>query len=244
MRIRYLSVVLMLPSLLPGRVKTGLDVLVEQDFAPLAGKRVGVIANQNAVTWDHRNIVEVMAASKRVKLAAVFAPEHGFSASSPAGASIESGKESATGVPIHSIYNRGSNRPSPDMLAGIDVLVYDLQESGARFWTFTTTLGYMMEAAAQRRIPIYVLDRPNPINGNAVEGPMLEEKYISMIGYGLRPVRHGMTVGELAQFSTARTGSEPICTSSRCRDGTGGCGWIRRDSSGSRLRRISATLPP
>ena len=189
----------MLPSLLPGRVKTGLDVLVEQDFAPLAGKRVGVIANQNAVTWDHRNIVEVMAASKRIKLAAVFAPEHGFSASSPAGASIESGKESATGVPIHSIYNRGSNRPSPDMLAGIDVLVYDLQESGARFWTFTTTLGYMMEAAAQRRIPIYVLDRPNPINGNAVEGPMLEEKYISMIGYGLRPVRHGMTVGELAQ---------------------------------------------
>ncbi|HTS30251.1 MAG TPA: DUF1343 domain-containing protein [Bryobacteraceae bacterium] len=200
MRIRYLSAVLMLPALLPGRVKTGLDVLVEEDFAPLAGKRVGLIANQNAVTWDHRNIVEVMAASKRVKLAAIFAPEHGFSATSPAGANIESGKESATGVPIHSIYNRGSNRPSPEMLAGIDVLVYDLQEAGARFWTFTTTLGYMMEAAAQRRIPIYVLDRPNPINGIAVEGPMLEEKYISMIGYGLRPVRHGMTVGELAEF--------------------------------------------
>lgn len=187
-------------ALLPARVKTGLDVLVEQDFAPLAGKRVGVIANQNSVTWDHRNIVEVMAASSRVKLVAIFAPEHGFSASSPAGASIESGKENATGVPIHSLFNRGSNRPSPEMLAGLDALVYDLQESGARFWTFTTTLGYVMEAAAARKIPVYVLDRPNPINGVAVEGPLLEEKYISMIGYGLRPVRHGMTVGELAQF--------------------------------------------
>lgn len=187
-------------ALLPARVKTGLDVLVEQDFAPLAGKRVGIIANQNSVTWDHRNIVEVMAASSRVKLVAIFAPEHGFSASSPAGASIESGKENATGVPIHSLFNRGSNRPSPEMLAGLDALVYDLQESGARFWTFTTTLGYVMEAAAARKIPVYVLDRPNPINGVAVEGPLLEEKYISMIGYGLRPVRHGMTVGELAQF--------------------------------------------
>ena len=187
-------------ALLPARVKTGLDVLVEQDFAPLAGKRVGIIANQNSVTWDHRNIVEVMAASSRVKLVAIFAPEHGFSASSPAGASIESGKENATGVRIHSLFNRGSNRPSPEMLAGLDALVYDLQESGARFWTFTTTLGYVMEAAAARKIPVYVLDRPNPINGVAVEGPLLEEKYISMIGYGLRPVRHGMTVGELAQF--------------------------------------------
>jgi uncharacterized protein YbbC (DUF1343 family) len=200
MRIRCLFAILIVTPLLSARVKTGLDVLVEQDFAPIAGKRIGVIANQNSVTWDHRSIVDVMAASKRIKLAAIFAPEHGFSAKSPAGAHIESGKESATGVPIYSIYNGGSNRPTPEMLAGVDALVYDLPESGARFWTFTTTLGYMMEAAAARSIPIYVLDRPNPINGVAVEGPMLEEKYKSMIGYGLRPIRHGMTVGELAQF--------------------------------------------
>jgi uncharacterized protein YbbC (DUF1343 family) len=200
MRLRCPFVLLILPALLPGGVKTGLDVLVEQDFASLAGKRVGVIANSNSMTWDHRNIVQVMAASRRIRLVAIFAPEHGFSATNPAGANIESAKDSATGVPIYSLYNRGSNRPSPEMLSGVDALVYDLQESGARFWTFTTTLGYMMEAAAARKIPIYVLDRPNPINGIAVQGPMLEEKYASMIGYGLRPLRHGMTVGELAQF--------------------------------------------
>jgi uncharacterized protein YbbC (DUF1343 family) len=187
-------------SIASARVKTGLDVLVEQDFAPLDGKRVGVVANQNAMTWDHRSIVSVMAASKHVKLVAIYAPEHGFSATSEAGAKIASGKESHTGVPIRSLYNGGSNRPSAEMLADVDVLVYDLPESGARFWTFTTSLGYMMEAAASAHKPIYVLDRPNPINGIAVQGPLLDPQYISMIGYGRRPVRHGMTMGELAQF--------------------------------------------
>ena len=189
-----------IPALLSGRVKNGLDVLVEQDFAPLAGKRVGVIANQNSMTWDHRNIVAVMTRSSRVKVTAVFSPEHGFSGSNPAGASIESGKDSVSGVPVYSLYNRGSNRPTPEMLAGLDALVYDLPDVGVRYWTYTTTLGYIMEAAAPLKIPIYVLDRPNPINGVSVEGPMLDAKYKSMIGYGSRPVRHGMTSGELAEF--------------------------------------------
>jgi uncharacterized protein YbbC (DUF1343 family) len=195
----WLVILCAVPSLLFGRVKTGLDVLVEQDFTPIAGKRVGVIANQNAMTWDHRNIVEVMAKSGRVKLTAIFAPEHGFSAAKQAGANIERQTDSATGVPIFSLYNKGSNRPTPEML-GVDVLVYDLQDVGVRYWTYTTTLAYIMEAAAPRKIPIYVLDRPNPINGETVEGPMLDDKYVSMIGYGRRPVRHGMTIGELAQF--------------------------------------------
>ncbi len=188
------------------RVKTGLDVLVEQDFAPIAGKRVGVIANQNAKTWDHRGIVEVLAASSKVKLAAIFAPEHGFSAAQQAGANIESGKDPATGVPIYSLYNKGSNRPAPEMLANLDLLLFDLPESGARFWTFTTTAGYILEAAAARKLPVYVLDRPNPINGVSVEGPVLEAKYKSMIGYGRRPVRHGMTMGELTQFFNGEYG--------------------------------------
>lgn len=192
------------PWLLSARVKTGLDVLVEQNFAPIAGKRVGIIGNQNSVTWDHRSIVEVMAKSGRVKVVAIFAPEHGFSATSQAGATIESGTDPATGIPIHSLYGRGSSRPTPEMLTGLDVLVYDLPDVGARFWTFTTTLGYILEAAAPRKIPVYVLDRPNPINGTSVEGPMLEDKHKSMIGYGLRPVRHGMTIGELAQFFNAQ----------------------------------------
>ena len=201
MLIRYCLLMLCaVPALLSGRVKTGLDVLVEQDFAPIAGKRVGVIANQNSRTWDHHNIVEVMAKSSRIKLTAIFAPEHGFSATNPAGANIEAEKDSTTGVPIYSLYNRGSNRPTAEMFAGVDVLVYDLQDVGARFWTYTTTLGYIMEVAAPRKLPIYVLDRPNPLNGETVEGPMLDDKYISMIGYGRRPVRAGMTIGELAQL--------------------------------------------
>ena len=196
----WLVILCAVPSLLSGRVKTGLDVLVDQDFASIAGKRVGVIANQNAMTWDHRNIVEAMAKSGRVKVTVIFAPEHGFSVTKQAGANIERETDSATGASIYSLYNKGSNRPTPEMLNGVDVLVYDLQDVGVRYWTYTTTLAYIMEAAAPRKIPIYVLDRPNPINGQTVEGPMLDDKYISMIGYGRRPVRHGMTIGELAQF--------------------------------------------
>ena len=188
------------PLSVSARVKTGLDVLVEQNFAPIAGKRVGIIANQNAVTSDHRSIIEVMAKSRRMNVVAIFAPEHGFSATSQAGATIESGTEPTTGIPIHSLYGHGSNRPTSAMLTGLDALVYDLPDVGARFWTFTTTIGYILEAAAPRKIPVYVLDRPNPINGVAVEGPMLEDKYKSMIGYGARPVRHGMTIGELTQL--------------------------------------------
>jgi uncharacterized protein YbbC (DUF1343 family) len=185
---------------LSARVKTGLDVLVEQDFAPIAGKRVGVIANDNSRTWDHRNIVTVLAASTKVKLTAIFAPEHGFAANAQAGASIASGKDSSTGATIYSLHEHGVGRPTPAMLANVDVLVYDLQEVGARFWTYTTTLGYTLEVAAAQKIPLYVLDRPNPINGTAVQGPMLDPAHFSNIGYGRRPIRHGMTSGELARF--------------------------------------------
>ena len=197
---RLVVALLILAGSLPARVKTGLDVLVEQDFAPLAGKRVGLIANQNSLTWDHRNIVTLMAASSRVKLTAVFSPEHGFSASAQAGASIPSGKDSASGAPVYSLYGRGVNRPTPAMLKNLDVLVYDLQEVGARFWTYTTTLGYMLEVAATQKVPLYVLDRPNPINGAAVEGALLDAHHFSNIGYGRRPIRHGMTSGELARL--------------------------------------------
>jgi len=199
-RVAAVMIWLAIPLVLPGRVKSGLDVLVEQDFAPLAGKRVGVIANQNSMTFDHRNIVAAMAKSGKVKLTAIFSPEHGFSGTAEAGASVASGKDSLSGAQLFSLYNKGSYRPTAEMLKEVDVLVYDLTDVGARFWTYTTTLGYMMEAAAPRKIPIYVLDRPNPITGIAVEGPMLDEKYISMIGYFPRPVRHGMTIGELANF--------------------------------------------
>src|ERR1700730_3046718 len=117
------SFALFFSVVLPARVKTGLDVLVERDFAPIAGKRVGVIANDNSRTWDHRNMVALLAASKKVKLAAIFAPEHGLAVTAQAGASIPSGKDGATGAPVYSLHEHGVNRPAPAMLNSLDALV-------------------------------------------------------------------------------------------------------------------------
>jgi uncharacterized protein YbbC (DUF1343 family) len=182
------------------RVKTGLDVLVEQDFAPIAGQRVGVVTNHTGLTWDHRHIVQVLASSGKVKLTAIFSPEHGYQGTAPDDTSVASGKDAATDVPIYSLFDRESNRPTPAMLKDVDVLVFDIQDVGARFYTYPTTLAYLLEVAAQNKKPVYVLDRPNPINGIAVEGPLLDNRYFSFIGYFRRPIRHGMTMGEMARM--------------------------------------------
>jgi uncharacterized protein YbbC (DUF1343 family) len=204
MRLKILScLTLALTSALPARVKTGLDVLVEQDFAPLAGKRVGVVTNQTGLTWDHRHIVQVLAASRNCKLAAILSPEHGYLGTARAGAAVTSGRDPATGVPVYSLYGRGSYKPRPEMLKDLDALVFDIQDVGARFYTYPATMAYVLEAAAGRKIPVYVLDRPNPVNGVAVQGPLLDLKYKSFIGWFREPVRHGMTMGELAGMFNA-----------------------------------------
>jgi uncharacterized protein YbbC (DUF1343 family) len=181
------------------RVKTGLDVLVEQDFAPLAGKRVGLITNHTGITYDRLRNIDVLFRAPKVKLTAIFSPEHGITGTRD-DPNIASTTDEATGVPMYSLHDRGQYRPTPEMLKDLDALVYDIQDIGARFYTYITTLGYMLEAAAQARIPFYVLDRPNPINGLAVEGPLLDSKYFSFVGYMRMPIRHGMTVGELARM--------------------------------------------
>ncbi len=188
-----------LPFRLSGAVKNGIDVLIQQDFAPLAGKRVGLITNHTGLTYDGRRTIDVLANSGKLKLVAIFTPEHGLN-SARAGESVASGKDAATGLPIYSLYGEKTRRPTPEMLRGLDALVYDIQDAGARFYTYITTLGYTMEEAGRNHIAYYVLDRPNPIGGVAVEGPLLESKYFSMVGYMRMPIRHGMTVGELAQF--------------------------------------------
>ena len=182
------------------RVKTGLDMLVEQNFAPLAGKRVGVITNHSALTYDHRHLIDLLARAPNVKLAVIFSPEHGLSGSVAEGSLVASGKHKATGAPIISLYEKDTRRPTPEMLKDVDALVYDMQDVGARFYTYITTLGYTLEAAAKAGIPYYVLDRPNPINGVGVEGPLLDAKYFSFVGYMRMPIRHGMTTGELARM--------------------------------------------
>jgi beta-N-acetylhexosaminidase len=135
-------------------------------------------------------------------LAALFGPEHGVTAHAADGAGVSSAIDARTGLPIHSLYGE-TKRPTPDMLEGIDVLVFDIQDVGVRFYTYIWTMSYVLEAAAEHGMPLIVLDRPNPIGGQILEGPVLEPGYASFVGRYLLPVRHGMTVGELAQLFNA-----------------------------------------
>jgi uncharacterized protein YbbC (DUF1343 family) len=196
-----LALVLLLPwcVLQSAPVKTGIDVLIAQDFAPLAGKRVGLVTNHSGLTYDGQRTIDVLAKSGKVKLAAIFTPEHGLTGTRD-DEQIASGNDAATGIPIHSLYEGKSRRPTAELLRGLDALVYDIQDVGARFYTYPATLGYTMEEAARNHIAYYVLDRPDPIGGSAVEGPLLEAKYFSFFGYMRMPIRYGLTVGELAQM--------------------------------------------
>lgn len=182
----------------PGDVRTGLDVLVAQNFQPFSGKRIGLVTNHTGVDRQGRRSVDLMRQAG-IHVAAIFSPEHGF-----AGAEDREGLQDttdpATGIKVFSLYGK-TNRPTPEMLAGLDALVYDIQDVGVHFYTYETTMAYCMEAAAKAGIPYYVLDRPNPITGTRVEGPMLDAANASFVGYFPGgPVRHGMTMGELAKM--------------------------------------------
>ena len=184
-----------------GSTRTGLDVLVEQKFQPLQGKRVGLITNQTGVDRSGRRNVDLMRQAG-VQVAALFSPEHGIAGTEDR-PGIGDSADAPTGIKIYSLYGN-TTRPTPEMLRGLDALVFDIQDVGARFYTYETTMAYAMEEAARARIPFYVLDRPNPITGTHVEGPLLDAGNRSFTGYfaGL-PVRHGMTMGELARLFNA-----------------------------------------
>jgi len=184
-----------------GATRTGLDVLVDQKFQPFQGKRIGLITNQTGVDRLGRRNVDLMREAG-IRVAALFSPEHGIAGKEDR-PGIADATDSATGLKIFSLYGN-TTRPAPEMLRGLDALVFDIQDIGARFYTYETTLAYAMEEAARAGIPFYVLDRPNPITGTHVEGPMLDAANRSFTGYftGL-PVRHGMTMGELARLFNA-----------------------------------------
>jgi uncharacterized protein YbbC (DUF1343 family) len=182
------------------RVLNGIDLLREQKFAPLAGKRVGLITNHTGIASDGTPTIDLLFKSGVCRLVALFSPEHGIRGTLDSG--FQNSVDEATGLPIYSLYGE-TQRPSLEALKGIDALVYDIQDVGARFYTYSTTLAYCIEEAAKAKIPIYVLDRPNPIGGIAVEGPMLDADKVSFIGYMPLPVRHGMTLGELARYVNA-----------------------------------------
>jgi uncharacterized protein YbbC (DUF1343 family) len=180
-----------------GRVQTGLDVLEAQKFAPLRGKRVGLITNHTGLDFNGKTTIELLAHAPGVQLVALFSPEHGIAGH--ADEMVFSSKDPSTGLPIYSLYGE-HQRPTDDMLKGLDALVFDVQDAGVRFYTYTTTMGYCMEEAAKHGIAFYVLDRPNPINGEIVEGPMLDPDKTSFVAYFPLPVRYGLTIGELAQL--------------------------------------------
>ncbi len=180
-----------------GRLMTGVDVLVAREFAALAGKRVGLITNHTGLDANGRRSIDLLAKAPEMKLRALFSPEHGLSGK--ADRKVASGLDASTGLPVHSLYGE-TRRPKPEMLKGLDALVFDIQDAGTRFYTYMTTMGYAMEAAAQERIEFIVLDRPNPITAERMEGPVMDPDLKSFTGYFPLPVRHGMTIGELARM--------------------------------------------
>jgi uncharacterized protein YbbC (DUF1343 family)/CubicO group peptidase (beta-lactamase class C family) len=181
-------------------VLSGIDVLRADGFAPLRGKRVGLVTNHTGRARDGATTIDLLHSAKDVKLVALFSPEHGIRG--VLDASVPSATDAKTGLPIHSLYGE-TRRPTAAMLEGLDVIVIDVQDIGTRFYTYMTTMAYVMEEAAKRRLPVVVLDRPNPINGFLIEGPTLDKAQLGFTGYFPMPIRHSLTLGELARLFNA-----------------------------------------
>jgi uncharacterized protein YbbC (DUF1343 family)/CubicO group peptidase (beta-lactamase class C family) len=179
------------------RVSTGLDVLVQQDFAMFAGQAIGLITNHTGVDARGRRAIDLIAEAPGVRLQAIFAPEHGVTGA--ANTDVPHGRDAVTGRPIWSLYGP-TRRPTADMLRGVTLLVFDIQDVGARYYTYLTTLIYVMEEAGRAGIPVVVLDRPNPIGGRVVEGPVMDPDLRSFTAPYTIPVRTGMTIGEFARM--------------------------------------------
>ena len=177
----------------------GAEVLLDDQMKLLKGKKVGLITNPTGVDQNLNSIVDLLYSHKDVELTALYGPEHGVRGSAQAGEYVEYYIDDKTGLPVYSLYGQ-TKKPTPEMLENVDVLLFDIQDVGTRFYTYIYTMAYAMEAAAEQDIPFIVLDRPNPQGGEKVEGPVLDPKYASFVGNYPIPLRHGMTVGELAKF--------------------------------------------
>src|SRR5256885_428246 len=179
------------------QVLTGIDVLERDEFKELNRMRIGLVTNQTGRDAAGRLTIDILFKAPGVKLTTLFSPEHGIRGL--ADEKVSDTKDEQTGLPVYSLYGE-SRRPKPEQLKDLDALVYDIQDVGARFYTYIPTLGYVIEEAAKAKIPIFILDRPNPINGMDVEGPVADSDKLSFTAYHTIPVRHGMTVGELARL--------------------------------------------
>ncbi len=180
-------------------VKTGIEVLQEQNFELLNGKRVGLITNPTGVNSRLESTIDLLHKAPGVQLVALYGPEHGVRGDFDAGETVTSNTDPKTGVPVFSLYGK-NHKPSAGMLKGIDVLIYDIQDIGSRSYTFISTMGLAMEAAAENNIEFMVLDRPNPLGGNRIEGLITEPQFTSFVSQFPIPYIHGFTVGELAMY--------------------------------------------
>jgi uncharacterized protein YbbC (DUF1343 family) len=184
----------------PSAVRPGVEVFLSSVPQALQGKRVGLITNHAGVDRAGTSAIDLFAKHPDLTLVALFAAEHGIRGDAEAGATVADGRDAKTGLPIYSLYLAEDRGPTAGMLKGVDVLVYDLPEVGGRTWTYVSTMALSMQAAARAKIPFVVLDRPNPIGGEIVEGALLDPRFTSFVGMYPIPARHGMTVGELATF--------------------------------------------
>ncbi|MCL6462823.1 MAG: DUF1343 domain-containing protein, partial [Flavobacterium micromati] len=177
-------------------IKTGADNF-EKYIPLLKGKKVGIVTNQTGVLSNKTHLVDFLL-EKKINVETIFAPEHGFRGTADAGEHVVDGKDAKTGISIISLYG-DNKKPKPAQLDGIDVMVFDLQDVGARFYTYISSLHYVMEACAENGIPLIILDRPNP-NGAIIDGPLLEKEFTSFVGMHPIPLLHGMTIGEYGKM--------------------------------------------
>ena len=180
------------------QVQTGLDVLINEKLEIIKGQKVGLVTNHTGVDRSGKPNYEILMQLSDVDLKAIFAPEHGFFGKVSRGQKVDDLKQDGLPV-IYSLYGK-TDKPTPDMFEGLDVIIYDIQDIGARFYTYISTLGLVMEAAAEADIPVIVLDRPNPLNGITIEGPVLDINYKSFVGMYPIPIRYVLTIGELAKM--------------------------------------------
>ena len=184
-------------AVLFGQVKPGIEVLREHDFDVVKGKRIGLVTNPSGVDRNLNSTIDILFNAEGVSLVALYGPEHGVRGDKYAGDKVGNEKDLTTGLPVYSLYG-ATRKPTPEMLRGIDAMVYDIQDVGVRSYTFISTLGLVMEACAEQGIEVIVLDRPNPLGGLKVEGPLVQDGYNSFISQYRIPYIYGLTVGELA----------------------------------------------
>jgi uncharacterized protein YbbC (DUF1343 family) len=217
---------------------TGLDTFLTEGLPELAGRRVGLITNPTGVDCRLRSSVDLLRASGALELVALFGPEHGVRGEAQAGVPVSGAIDRHTGLPVHSLYGE-TRRPTPAMLAGLDALIFDIQDVGARYATYVSTLAHAQEAAAQAGLRFVIFDRPDPITGTHIEGNLLDPAFASFVGVHPLPVRHGLTVGELARLFAAECGwPEPLVVPLR--------GWRRAtwfDQTGLPWVQPSPNLP-